>query len=190
MAVATAEGSKQLWPRLQAAHEQWVLLYAVLFAAIANTAINTGLGWLAIQHRAAVPKYGIGILHATVITQALGTLFFLPFFTTLITTAGVRAELQRGAMERLEAPGNRVWAGLFPARVLVRALRLGAITLLVAGPITAAVIAGVVHSDMSRHTFLLFNTAWSVALGAFVTPIVAIAAMCDEVHALASEPVA
>jgi hypothetical protein len=180
MAVATAEGSVRLLPRLEAAHEQWVLVYAVLLAAISNALVNTGLGWLDIRKISHVPLTGISVTHPSLITQAVGTSFFLPFFTVLITTLGVREELKKGNIVRLDPPDGRLWRLLFPPGLRARAARLGLASLLTVGPIAATVIALTAPHGCGRYQFLLVNSAVSVIFGAIATPVIAIAAMTDQ----------
>lgn len=184
MAVVTAEGSGRVWPQLEAAHEQWVLIYAVLLAAISNTLVNTGLGWLGARHESRIGLSGLSVAHPHLISQAVGTCVFLPFFTTLITTYGVRQAVADATIVRLDGPDSRWWRFLFPPGLLARSLRLGLLSLVVLGPIIAVVLATTLPHGTTRDAFLLVNTAASVVFGGITTPIVAIAAMCDEV----SEP--
>jgi hypothetical protein len=183
MAVATAEGSARLLPRLEAAHEQWVLIYAVFVGAISNALINTGLGWISIRNVSHVPLVGASALHPSLVTQALGTLFFLPFFTTLITTYGVREELANGNLVRLTPPDTNWWRRLFPQRLVARGARLGLVSLLVLGPIVTVLIVGLAHGGADRNSYWFLNSCLSVIYGAIATPIIAIAAMCDAPHA-------
>lgn len=183
MAVAAVEGSTRLWPRLEAAHEQWVLMYAVLVAAISNALVNTGLGWVSVHNVNHVPLAGLSVLHPSLVTQALGTLFFLPFFTTLITTYGVREELKNGNLQRLQPPDARWWRLLFPDRLVARGARLGLAALVALGPVVAILIVALAHHGADRNTFWLLNSCLSVIFGAVATPIIAIAAMCDATHA-------
>jgi hypothetical protein len=183
MVVAAADVARRGWPRLQAAHEEWVLLYAVLLAAVTNAAINTGLGFLDIRHHSHIPRFGVSITNASVITQAVGTLFFLPFITCLITTYAIRQELQRGNIQRLDPPTGLWWKVLFPERMTLRGARLGLAALVALGPIVVVVLAVTLPHGLSRYGFVVFNSAFSVIFGAIATPIIAIAAMCDDVPA-------
>lgn len=179
MAVVTAEGSGRVWPQLEAAHEQWVLVYAVLVGAISNTVINTGLGWLGARKESHIGLSGLSLAHPHLISQAVGTCFFLPFFTSLFITFAVRRAVAEEALTPLDCPSARWFQLLFPAGLLARSLRLGLLSLVVLGPVVAVVLDATVPHGTTRDAFLLVNTAASVVFGGLVTPIVAIAAMCD-----------
>ncbi len=149
---------------LPAEHRRWLIANAIVGAAIANAILNGGIAWLSRQSDDAVPR-------GDVVTDSIATLFLLPLIASLIVTASVRAE----QLERLPTP----WAARLPQGSLARALAIAALTTALLAPFVVVLLLVVAPDDMSVGAFVGYKAALGVALGALVTPIIAVAAMSE-----------
>ncbi len=169
-----------MWSWLPAPHRRWILVNALIVAAVINAALNAGIAWLSVRGVEQVPLWSTG--ETSIGTDTLGTLFMLPLITTVLITTVVWRELREGELERIEGLGrrHRVLREM-PAGRLLRGIGFGIVTFAVlALPVTAALIASGLD-DLSRSEFILFKAAFAVLLGIAVTPLIAMRAMADRV---------
>jgi hypothetical protein len=157
---------------------QWrrVVVGATVGAAFLNLMINTGVGLVSARGVHGVPLWGLGVVHPSVITDSLGTLISLPLLTCLICTAVLRRDpnlpvLAPSVIGRLSSLAN-----LSLGR---RALRMAAVTLLVAGPPAVLVLELAARSGLSHNGFVVYHVVLTVALGTIVTPVVALVALTE-----------
>jgi hypothetical protein len=165
------------WRGLDPQHRRWILINALLITAFVNLAINGLIAWFSIRSQHAVPIWGLpGPGKTNVMTDSLGTLFFLPFFTCATCTTAVWAQVRGGRLPRLEALA-------VPRRLAHGRLRrgavLGAITAALLSPIVIAVLAVAQLGSMSPTEFVVYKMVLGVALGAAVTPVIAVLALAD-----------
>jgi hypothetical protein len=166
--------------RVPATHRRWILINALLITAVINAAVNTGIAF-AQAHGDHVLAWSINPLKTTLLGNTAGTLFMLPLITTLLVSAGIRAEQQRGVLTPIAWPfttGPLSWIGVSGA--LRRGWRLGVLTLLVLVPIDVLLVALLGRDGTTPGHFVLVQVIFCVILGALLTPLIALAAMCDD----------
>jgi hypothetical protein len=159
-------------------HRRWILVNAVLVTAVVNVVINAAIARLSVIGADTVPVWSVPLLGGpSIYTDTVATLFTLPLITCLISTTAVWQELRRGRLTPLCHAGALL--GRLPDRRLRRGLVLGACaTVLVAPPI--AIVFGMLDfAGLSVGDFVVFKVAFAVALGALVTPLIALRAMTD-----------
>lgn len=164
---------------------------ALAGAAAVNLAIAAGVGWLLTLGRSGIPVWAAPVVGGpSVAVDTAATLFLLPCTTWLLVTAGVGRERRRGTLGTLAAPGgpgpDRLprWLGRL-LRADLGPVRLGATCLAALGPVTAAVLLAIGCQRFGDVTFVAYKAGFAVALGAAVTPLIALQAM---VRQLAPEP--
>jgi hypothetical protein len=169
-----------LWRETVAEHRRWLLLNAVLIAAVINAALSALIAWGSAASEDEIPLWAAPLVEGpSLAVDTIGTFFILPFLTTLVITTVVWHELR----ERRIAPLSRRTAGLLsrlPRTRVRRGAYFGLITMLVLSP--PAVLALVLRDpgDVSVGDFVLFKAIFGIVLGALVTPPIALAAMTDE----------
>ena len=166
------------WRALQAQHRRWIVINALIITAAINLVINGALAWFSVRTQHVVPIWALPAPGKTnLMTDTLGTFFFLPFFTCLTCTTAVWAEMRGGRMPRLETLA-------VPTRLAHGRLRRGAIlglcTAALLAPIAAAVIAIGRLGSVSPTQFVVYKMILGVLLGLAVTPLIAVLAMADE----------
>jgi len=165
------------WRELPAEHRRWIVINALLVTAFVNIAINGVFAWLSVRGYRAVPVWGLpGPGKTNVVTDTVGTFFFLPFFTCLMCTTAVWAEVRSGRLPRLESLS--VPRHLAHGR-LRRGVRLGAATVAVLSPIALVVLALGSFGRVGTTEFVVYKMLLGLVLGALLTPAIAILAMAD-----------
>lgn len=165
--------------QLQAEHRRWIVANALVGTAVVNAAINAALAWVSVRGVNSVPVWTAS-LEPSIVSDSLGTLFFLPLITTVLCTTAVWRDLRVGRLERLEG----TWCGLgdrLRNGRLRRGMTLAAWCTGVLSPVTVVILVGIDFGDLNRTDFVLYKTAFAVGLGAIVTPFVALRAMSDAV---------
>jgi len=165
------------WQELGAEHRRWIVMHAVCVTAGINLVLGGLFAWLSVRTQHGVPLWAVPEMgKSTVITDTVGTFFFLPFMTCLILTTFVWIEVRRGrlpALTTVKVPGR------FRGGRARRGALLGTISTAVLSPL--AIVALIVFSGdgMTTSAFVLYKAVLSVALGAVVTPLIALWAMAD-----------
>jgi hypothetical protein len=165
------------WRALEAQHRRWIIINALIISAFMNLVINGVLAWFSVRTQHAVPVWALPALGKTnLMTDTIGTFFFLPFFTCLTCTTAVWAEARAGRLPRLEALA-------IPARLAHGRLRRGAVlglcTAALLAPIAAAISALGQLGSVSPTEFVVYKMVLGVLLGLALTPLIAILAMAD-----------
>jgi hypothetical protein len=145
-------------------------------AAIANAAINWGLGWALTRSFAALPMWG----RVSIAGDLAGTAFGVTFGTSLVVALQVRWDLARGSIGPI--PLSRSLAAFvarLPRGPLRRGMRLGALSVpLFALPVALGLVAlGV--TGMPRLAFLALKSGFSAIEGAIVTPFIVLATLAE-----------
>jgi hypothetical protein len=169
-----------------AAHRRWILINAVLITAVLNAAINTGIAF-AQAHGDHVLAWSVNPLKTTLLGNTAGTLFMLPLITTLLVSIGIREEQRKGSLALIIWPFTRgplSWIGVSGA--LRRGWRLGVLTLLALVPLDVLLVALLGRDGTTPGHFVLVQVIFCVILGMFLTPLIALAAMCDDCAGLQS----
>lgn len=169
-----------LWKSLPAPHRRWIVLNALLGTALINLVVNGVIAWLFTRGQSDVPFWARPLSETSTLGDTLGTIFVLPLITGLLATTAVWRELRIGALARLELiePYDR-WLAKLPPPRLRRGVAFGAITFVVLAPPVTAILAAIDFGTLSCAHFIIFKVAFAIALGAIVTPIIALCAMTD-----------
>jgi hypothetical protein len=152
---------------------RWLWRNAILGAAVANLVINAVIAWVSAHGHDAVPVWPTELIgDPSTVTDTLGTLFLLPLITCLVVTPTVRREVAAGHLGRrtdLRLP--------LPRNTLLRGLALGAACLaaLALPGLGLAALLG----ELGVAAFVTYKVVLAIALGAVVTPLIALAAMND-----------
>lgn len=156
------------------------MINALLVTALANALFNGAIAWLSVRGEDNVPLWSTG--QTSTVTDSLATLFLLPLVTCVFCTGAVWRELGAGRLERIEGPSlRRLALAALPASRLRRGALFGLLALLaLAAPVTLLLVA-VGLGDLSEGEFIAYKVSFAVALGALVTPAIALCAMADEV---------
>ncbi len=166
---------------LEPAHRRWLLLNALLIPAAVNAILNGGIAWLTSQGEGTVPLASLPLVgKPSTMTDTLGTLFILPFVTTMLVTLSVRHDQRTGRLPHLEPPLKlrQVMAHLSDNSVW-RAVAFGTICLWFIGPLAALAVGLTGFGDIAEPSFVFYKVIFGVCLGLVVTPLIAVAAMAD-----------
>jgi hypothetical protein len=178
---------------LPAAHRRWILLNAIAITAAVNLVLNAGIAWLSAAGMSGIPVWATPIIGGpSTITDAVGTIFLLPLITTLLVTAAVRRDLSRGRLTPLYFTGSGpAIIRALPRNTARRGIALGAVCVAALAPAAVAILIATDPGDLSVANFVLYKATLGIALGALVTPAIALCAMAcgpDAEHGLAELP--
>jgi hypothetical protein len=166
--------------RIPTTHRQWIFLNSVLITAFINIVINTGLAALSARGHH-VAWWTRNPFKTNLLYNTLGTLFFLPLLTTIGVTSAVAKERKAGTLAAIEAPfGARLWCWICAPSAWRRGLRFGLVTLVAIAPLDIAAVLLLGRDGASALHFVMVQVLFAVLLGAVVTPLIALAAMCEE----------
>jgi hypothetical protein len=169
-----------VWRETVSEHRRWLFLNTIVIAAVVNAALNALIAWGSAANEDEIPLWAVPLVEGpSLITDTVGTLFILPFLTTLIVTTVVWHELREGRI----APLSKRTSGLLARIPKTRARRgayFGAVTTLVLAPPGVLILVLRDPGDVSVGDFVLFKAIFGVVLGAIVTPPIALAAMTDD----------
>jgi len=166
---------------ISASQRRWLLLNAVVVTAFINLVVNAAIAWLSSHGRNSVPILSQPLQEPSTVTDTLGTLFLLPFMTSVICSAFVHRDLRRGALDPLPVSDALPWVARWRlAGPAVRGARLGGASILLLGPLATAVIALVHFGDITAGGFVLYKAIFGVVFGLVVTPLIALIAMADD----------
>lgn len=173
-------GLRALWRSLPAPHRRWIVLNALLATAAINLVVNALLAFLFTRGQPDVPFWVRPFSETGTLDDTLGTIFLLPLITCLLITAVIWRELRTGALDSISLtdPAGRLLDRLPPAGIR-RALAFGAITFVLVAPPVALILALIDFGTISCAHFIVFKTCFAIALGALVTPVIALKAMTD-----------
>jgi hypothetical protein len=145
-------------------------------AAVANAAINWGLGWALTRHLAQLPSWGI----PGVIADIIGTAFGVTFGTSFVMALQVRWDLSRGHIAPIPLSGSlAAFVGRFPVGSLRRGFGLGVLSVpLFAFPVVACLMVFGVPA-LDRLPFLELKSIFSAIEGAIVTPFIVLATLSE-----------
>jgi hypothetical protein len=174
-------GVASVWREVPARHRRWLFWNALVGAAIINLLLNAGIAWLSVRSEEVVPLWAVPVVdRPSTVTDTIGTFFLLPLITCLVITTVAWHDVRSGRLPPLGwTADSHSFLGRVPATRLRRGIFLGAVcTVLLAPPAVAALVA-LDFGDLSVGEFVLFKAIFGVALGAVVTPPIALLAMAD-----------
>jgi hypothetical protein len=176
--MAAAEGAtagRELTP----AHRRFLWRDAVVIAAIANGVLNAFFAWFFTLGEEEIPQAKAPLVEGpSVLVDTVATCFILPFLTTLVITTVIWSEMRKGHLTRI--PRRQTSMDRMPATRLRRATWVGLICFFIFGPISAIGVLLFDLGDISIGAFVLYKTIFGIALGAIVTPVIALLAFGDE----------
>lgn len=163
-------------------HRRWLAVNALAATAAINALVNAGIAWATSTGERSVPLVSIPLLQRpSTLTDTLGTLFILPFLTTLLATMAVRRDQRRGRLAPLRLSFRHAGAlTRLPSGLLRRAFIIGAGCLSLLGPLCVVVLVMTGFAGITQLTFVLYKAVFGVSLGILVTPPIALAAMADD----------
>lgn len=168
------------WNGVPAAHRRWILINSVLVAAVWNVAINGGGALFATHGKHHVPLWSTPVIGPSLIANTIETLFFLPFATCLGVTAAVRKAQKQGMLTELRAhERGPAWLSALPSSPWRRGARVGAMVVLVGGPVVVLIQAIGFSGGISNTDYVIYNALLGLILGLSVTSYIALAAMGD-----------
>ena len=149
-------------------HKRFLLVEQGVGSVVVNLAINGLIAFLTFRGAAAVPLWG----QQSIAGDTVGTTFFLPLITCLIVTPLAGRQVRAGRVAPLVgAPLGLQW---MPARVFWRGATLGVITAAAIAPPTIAALVALGVTQQSFWGFVAFKAGFAAALGAVVTPLIAL----------------
>lgn len=165
-------------------HRQWVWLNAIVITAVINVIANAVIAWVSVLGMDDVPLWSVPLIGGTsTAVDTVGTFFVLPFLTMMFTSLAIHREIRRGAFPPIAAVDDRVplmW--LLPERMFRRALTFAAVCLVVLSPPALLALVVIDPGTISTSAFITYKIVLGVALGALVTPVIAIGAMATRRH--------
>jgi hypothetical protein len=167
---------------LSSEHRRYLLIGFCLIPAFMNLAINWLIGWLMFRGKSIVPLWALESIGG----DTLVTCFMLPAITCLIVTPIVRRHVRIGMVEPVDGSvAIPAWLGFAHRPLLRRAILFGLVPLVVFGGALAVVFPILGVSELAFQPFLTFKAGFSAVLGALVTPLIALLALCDPLPAVA-----
>ena len=169
------------WPDLPIGHRRWILYNAILVTALMNLVLNGAITWLMVRGQHRVPLWTVPLPgQPNIITDTIGTFFMLPLITCLLITTAIRHEMRAGRLPPLSGtPRPESLLARLPAGRLRRGTALGGLCVMVLSPVMALVLIGFDSGGLTTPGFVLYKAVLGVALGAIVTPVIALCAMAD-----------
>ena len=161
-------------------NRRWIVKYALAMTAVTNLVINGLLAWLTTIGHAHLDLVGLPLVGApSLVTDTLGTLVILPITTSVLCSLGIRGYLHRGLLDpiRLPAAGLLGWLDRLPAGDVRAGMILAGWSIALLGPGACGLLVALSSSGLSRGSFVLYKMLLGVALGAVITPAVAVRAM-------------
>ena len=174
------------WHELPSDHRRWLVINALFITAVINLMMNGLIAWWSARGMTSVPLLPTHrLVRPSLLMDTVGTLFLLPYITSLLCTTAVWQQRRRVG---LAAPAGVELTWRRPPTRRRRGLLLGSLCLVLA-PILLAVLAVANPHGLSPTAFVIYKAVLGVALGALVTPLIAIWALSDPLSA-AADPVA
>lgn len=165
---------------LPEAHRRWIVVNALIITAVLNAAINFGIA-VGQAHGDHVVAWSLNPTKTTLLGNTAGTLFMLPLIGTLIVSAAIRREQRLGNLSAVNWPfRGRLLAWIGVAGAGRRAWRLGVLTFLALVPFDVVLVSLLGRHGTTPGHFVALQVVLCVVLGAVVTPLIALAAMCDK----------
>jgi len=150
---------------MSSAHKRFLLLEQGVGSIIFNLVINGVIAYVMFRGLARVPLWG----QSSIAGDTIGTTFFLPLFTSLIVTRVARAQVRAGRIAG--APFGLQW---MPESPFWRGALVGIICVVVVSPPTIAALTALGVTEQSFWNFIIFKAVFAAALGAVVTPLIAL----------------
>jgi hypothetical protein len=190
MRVFGVGGIRALWRELAPEHRRWIYLNALLATALINLVVNAGIALLSLNGEHRVPLWSVPLIdRPSSVTDTLGTLFLLPLVTCLLCTSAVWHDIATGKLPPLRRSKIvQALAAQVPAARLRRGLAFGALCLVALAPLSIVLLVAIDFANLTGAQFVVYKAALGLALGALVTPVIAILAMTDHPATAIADP--
>jgi hypothetical protein len=165
-----------IWRELPAEHRRWILLNALLVTAVINVIVNLLIDLGSIAGKGSIAFWGPPLVRPSTFWTIVGTLFLLPLFTCVLATTAVRRDIRIGTLPPLKGLEH---SDALPYGRFRRGLVFGLVVMIVGAPPIVLVLALIGIGDLSHGQYVGWQVAFAVALGALVTPVIALCAMTD-----------
>jgi len=157
-------------------HRRYLVVDQGIVAGVIDAVINAGFVFLFFRSMTVIPVSG----QTSMTGDLIITSFLLPFFTVLIATPLIRAQVRNRAIPPMEPPRTEhPLLRRLPHGTFWRALIFGTLFLATLGPICVAGFAAFGVTGWSFQQFLVFKALFAAIFGAAVTPIIAFCALAD-----------
>ena len=167
------------------AHRRYLLLEQGIGAGVVNFLINALIAWLSFRGQARVPLWG----QQSIAGDTIATCLLLPLITCLIVTAVARRQMRSGRLAALGwTPVSHPPLGWLPRGTFVRGLAFGIVCVLVVAPPAVLTLARLGIEEMTFAQFVVFKATFAAALGAIVTPIIALSAIAEPLPEARARP--
>jgi hypothetical protein len=169
-----------LWGQLPAAHRRWIVFKAVIGTAAINLLLNGVVDWLGVRGLDDVSVWGGPADETSFFWSMILTFFLLPLITCLLVTTTIRRDVRLGSLEPLgKLREAHRWLSALPATRLRRGIAFGAIALVLFVPPLALALLAAGVTELTREQYVAWHVTLAVALGAVVTPAIALCAMAE-----------
>src|SRR5262245_8997741 len=139
------------WRELTVEHRRWLFLNAVVIAAIANGILNALIAWGSAASENEIPLWAAPLVGGpSTIVDTVGTLFILPFLTTIIVTSVAWHEMREGKLAALliDRKADPLLARL-PATRVRRGAYFGLLTVVLLAPVSVVLLIAFDFGDIS-----------------------------------------
>ena len=156
---------------------RYLLIGHAVVPCFINIMINTVIGVVSFGGQKSVATWA---LDKGAVADSVGTCFFLPFITCLIVTPIVHRQMAAGITCRIPPAGAPRWVSWMNGPLILRAAKFGfAVFLLCSSPVYGfyCLFAG---DSIETVRFIIIKAISSGIMGVIVTPLIALAAMCDQ----------
>ncbi len=164
------------WRDLPAPNRRWVLVNALIATALINIVVNVAIDLVSVAGHDRIALWEPPLVRPSTAWTLIGTLFLLPFVTCLLATKVVRDEVEAGSLKRVSSPGR---LAALPESRPRRGAAIGLTAVALLAPPMLIAMTALDFPDLSHGRFIAYQTVFAVALGAVVTPLIAIRAMAD-----------
>jgi len=169
-----------IWRDLPGPNRRWIVVNALIATALINVVLNVGIDLLSVAGKGPIPLWEPPLVRPSTAWTLIGTLFLLPFFTCLLATTAVRSEVRDGKLESVKAVREHGRLASLPASRRGRGVAFGLAALATLGPPLLLAMTLLDFPDLSHSNYIAYQVVFAVALGAVVTPLIAVRAMADE----------
>jgi hypothetical protein len=169
------------WRELTVEHRRWLIINAVVIAAIVNGILSALIAWGTAAPEDEIPLWAAPLVGGpSTIVDTVATLFILPFLTTLIVTSVAWHEMREGKLAPLMVDRNAdPLLARLPARRVRRGAYFGVLTVVLLAPVSVVLLIAFDFGDIGVGDFVLYKAIFGVLLGLVVTPPIGIAALTD-----------
>jgi hypothetical protein len=170
------------WRGLLPDQRRWIVVNALVVTAVINLVVNAVIARVSVGSAPLVHLWAVPLVDKpSTITDTVGTFFFLPLVTTLSVTRAIRIERHRGRVTAIQPGDTGPWLSRLPDTPVRRGLVLGGLCAAILSPIAVLALLVSDVGDVSRTHFVVYKAILGLALGAIVTPFVALRAMADPI---------